>query len=466
MLKKSIKVLYVSAELNPLAKVGGLGDVAGSLPKELLKSNIDIRVALPFYSVIKKKNIKTKCIRQNMLVPFGNYEYLVDIFLTTIPNSKVPVYLFRHNHFFKETKIYGANKEKFMFFTQCLKEFLKLNIFQTQIIHLNDSHAGNLIPLIKEDEFFKNANYKYLLSIHNLAMQGIVPNYKTKLWHPSLFKPRATEYNTIANLLYNADLINTVSPQYAKDILTNEYSFHLDKQLHQNKHKISGIINGIDYNFFGPDQDKYIYKKYNINTLSKKIANKKFLQKKCRLEINENIPIIGLVSRLQKQKGIDLIDDIADELMQFNAQFIFTGVGNELYENNFKQIQHLYPKKFYYLGMFDVAFGQYIYAGADMFLMPSWFEPCGLGQMIAMAYGTIPIVRATGGLKDTVKDGVNGFSFNKYDAGELLKTIKRAIKAYENKTKWNKMVCTAMKQDFSWKKSALEYKKLYLKLLK
>lgn len=462
---KKIKVLFLSSELTPLAKVGGLADVAGSLPKALHKLNLDVRVLMPYYEVIQKQKINCKKIA-HVLVPFGKKHYIVFIYQTTLPNSTVPLYLIHHHEWLSSGPIYSTKRERFMFFTQAVNEFLKLNIFQPNIIHINDWHPAGLISLLKKDPENKHKHYKTLLTIHNLAMKGKVLNTKTKLWHPSMFKPlQEKHYFILKEGIHHCDLLNTVSPQYAKEILTKEYGLTLLTVLKKHAHKIHGILNGIDTELFNPKNDKYIIKKYSLKTIKNKKQNKDFLQKLCRFKTSADIPVFGLVTRITKQKGIDLIVKKIDELAKLNAQFVFTGLGKKPLENALKMATEKYPEKFYYLKKFDIPFGQYIYAGADIFLMPSAFEPCGLGQMIAMAYGTVPLVRATGGLKDSVKNKITGFVFNRYNADDFLKTVKTAIKAYQNKKEWGKMIHRAMRQDFTWHYSAREYLKLYQKLL-
>jgi len=466
-MSQAIKILYLSSELTPLAKAGGLGDVAGALPKALFKLHADIRVMLPYYETIEKQKIETKKIISHLIVPFGKEHHVATIYQADIPNSQVPLYLIHHHEFLSTGPIYSSKRERFMFFTQAINEFLKLDIFQPDIIHVNDWHPAGLLALLKKDPQHKKHHYKSLITIHNLAMTGKILNSKTKLWHPSLYHPSKTKnFLILKQGLEHSDLINTVSPQYAKEILTPEYGTSLLPILKKHRRKLCGIINGIDAGLFSPQKDKYIQYNYNWRSLNLKNKNKRFLQKLCHLPINENIPIFGLVSRLTKQKGVDLIIAIVKDLAKLNVQFIFTGTGKEPIEQALKKAVAKYPKKFFFLNKFDIPFGQYIYAGADIFLMPSLFEPCGLGQMIAMAYGTIPIVRATGGLKDTVKNNKTGFVFNNYQAAELLKTITKSTKLYQNKTVWKKMIRQAMEQDFTWHNSARQYMDLYKKLLK
>ncbi|MFH0818507.1 MAG: glycogen/starch synthase [Patescibacteria group bacterium] len=463
--KPKTKILFASAELTPLAKVGGLADVAGSLPKALHTLNIDIRVIIPYYQNILKQKISAQKIHANLIVPFGNKKYKVDIFKSCIPQSHVPLYLIYHKKFLSTGPIYNRRPERFMFFSQAINEFLKINIFNPDIIHINDWHPANLISLLQNDSTHTN-KYRTLLTIHNLAMQGKLPNNKMKLFHPSLWQKKSTnEYNTMRQAIISSDLINTVSKKYAREILTPEYSCHLLPLLHKHQNKIYGILNGIDYSLFSPQKDKFLKKNYSIHSMTNKSINKLFLQKTCNLPLDNSLPIIGLVSRLTKQKGIQLIIEIGDKLAKLNAQYIFTGTGDKKLEQGLKNLHTKYPNKFYFLNFFDVPFGQQIYGGADLFLMPSVFEPCGLGQLIAMAYGTVPIVRATGGLKDTVKNNKIGFTFNAINSSQLLSTVKKSISVYQNKKIWSNIVFNAMSADFSWSASALAYQKLYSKLL-
>jgi len=445
---KKLKILIAAAEAAPIAKVGGLGDVISSLPKALVKLNLDARVIIPFYGAIDKNKYKIKLIKQNIKIN-GT---AINLWQTNLPDSTVPVYLIEHN-FFQKKEIYStmladgpADIKKFTFFSRMILPSLEAINFQPDIIHLNDWHTAPVAQLLKikykTKSFFKQI--KTLYTIHNLANQGIT---KTE--------------NYMATGILNSNLINTVSPTYAKEILTKEYGAGLEKFLTKRKKQLFGILNGIDTDFFNPQTDKLIKLNYSAEALEKKVANKAQLQRQLGLPQNKNIALVGLISRLVWQKGLDLIND---KLLELNCQFVFLGTGQKKYEEQLLKLAKKFLQQFSAQIKFDEKLAHLIYAGSDIFLMPSYFEPCGLGQMIAMRYGTAPLVRATGGLADTVNDKV-GFSFKKYSAPILYKTLDKTLTIFYNQPQiWRQLQINGMKQNFSWDKSAKEYLKLYIQL--
>lgn len=445
MPNKKLKILFAAAEVAPLAKVGGLGDVAGALPKALIKLNLDVRVIMPFYGALDKNKYKIKLIKRN--IKSGGAS--INLYLTEIPDSAAPLYLIEHS-FFKGQKIYSAaakDLKKFVFFSRAILESVKAINFAPDIIHLNDWHTAVAAALLKTDyqadPFFKQT--KTLYTIHNLANQGL-----------------ARGKNYMAEGILKADLINTVSPTYAKEILKPEQGAGLEKILKKRKTDLYGVLNGIDTALFNPISDNLIGQKYSLKNLEKKTANKLALQKQLGWPENENTALVGLISRLTWQKGLDLI---TEKFSRLNCQFVFLGRGEKRYEETLLNLAEKYPKKFKTLIKFDEKLAHEIYAGADIFLMPSRFEPCGLGQMIAMRYGAAPLARATGGLADTV-DNKTGFTFKKYASRELYKTLSKALAVfYKNKKLWRRLKINGLKRDFSWDKPAREYLKLYKKLI-
>jgi len=441
----NLKVLIAAAEVAPLAKVGGLGDVIGALPKALVKLNLDARVIMPFYRAIDKNKYKIKLIKSNIKCN----DQLINLWQTDLPDSIVPVYLIEHN-FFKNEGIYstaladGPNDiEKFAFFSLAILESAKIINFKPGVIHLNDWHTAAVAKLLKSDPFFRRT--KTLLTIHNLANQGIIG-----------------AQNYLAEGISNADLINTVSPTYAKEILTKEHGAGLEKFLIKRKKQLSGILNGIDTDFFNPATDKLIKYNYTAKTLNKKSANKTELQRLLGLPKDKNTALAGLVTRFVGQKGIKLI---TEKFSKLNCQFIFLGTGEKKYEDALSALAKKFPGQFGVQIKFDEKLAHQIYAASDIFLVPSRFEPCGLTQLIAMRYGSVPIVRATGGLVDTVSDQT-GFNFKKLDSAEFYKTLAQALEIFYNKpADWRKLQTSGMQQDFSWNKSALEYRQLYKKPL-
>lgn len=486
-----IKVLFVASELNPLAKVGGLADVIGALPKALKKLGLDVRVAIPKYRVIDSKKYPSQKVASKIEVKANNKEELIDVYQTKLPQSQIPVYLIHHPEFLGTNGIYfekdatpsDSFKEirKFIFLSKSILEiFPKIN-WWPQIIHCHDWHVGLLPPILKIKSK-KNPQYKKIksvLTIHNLAYQGKC-NRKavldflelTEKDYPSLRIGDKDDINFIQQGILTADTINTVSPNYAREILTKKYGGGLEGDLKKRKKDLYGVINGIDLERFNPEVDPEIKTRYSLRTLRKKEVNKLDLQKAVRFKKDKNILILGMVSRLTDQKGIDLVGKIIPSLAKLGVQMVFLGVGQDIYENLLKKAQKKYPRKVSTNIEFNAHLAQQIYAGADLFLMPSRFEPCGLGQMIAMRYGTLPVVRTTGGLQDTVKNYNSktqegtGFVFKKYQAKEFLSAIERALKVFQDKKTWLKLIKRTMSQDFSWSKSARQYLKIYLKTLK
>lgn len=471
---KKIKVLMVAAELTPVVKVGGLGDVVGALPKALVQLGCETKIALPYYGSIDSKKYHAKNIAKSISVAFGGKIEKIDLWSIVLPGSQVEVWLVKHAYFSpKEVYLCNIkeyrNEERFAFFSLAVLEASKHIGWRPDVIHCHDWHTS-LVPLLlktsyKTEPFF--AQTRTLLTIHNLAMQGqtkaeIAEMANLDKKHPTV-KADLTDGNI--NLMYqgimNADLVNTVSPTYAKEILTKDQGANLEKYLKIRKKDSSGILNGIDTGLFDPSSDKLIKKRYSSASLRDKTANKLALQKEVGLPQAENTALVGTVSRFTSQKGLDLIDD---RIAALPCQFVFLGTGQKEFEDELTALAKKYPDKFNVQVKFDAGLAQRIYAASDIFLMPSLFEPCGLGQMIAMRYGSVPVVRATGGLADTV-DARVGFSFKKYSSKVLCGTLKAALDVYKDRPKtWSKLQSTGMKRDFSWTKSAKDYAKLYKKL--
>lgn len=449
-MKNKLTILIAATEVTPIAKVGGLGDVIGALPKALAKLNLDARVIIPFYGAIDRNKYKIKLIKSNIQVGGDS----INLWQTNLPDSDVPVYLIEHN-FFKGQEIYSTaladgpeDSKKYLFLARAILESLKAINFKPNIIHLNDWPTAAVVGLLKTDyktdPFFKQA--KTLYTIHNLAHQGPVG-----------------QKNYMAEGILNSSLVSTVSPTYAKEILTKAYGAGLENILFKRKKQLYGVLNGIDTDFFNPATDKFIKQNYTPKTLDEKSANKLFLQQKLGLQPGENIALIGLVTRFVRQKGIELITEKFSEL---NCQFVFLGTGEKKYENILLSLAEKFSDQFKVLIKFDEKLAHEIYAGSDIFLVPSRFEPCGLTQMIAMRYGAVPIARATGGLRDTVNARV-GFVFKKFDSTEFYETLKKSLAVYYHQPKiWRRLQQSDMKQDFSWVKSAKTYLKIYQKLIK
>ncbi|CEH32972.1 glycogen synthase GlgA [Romboutsia lituseburensis] len=479
-----MKVLYVTSECWPFAKTGGLGDVAYALPKELKKEGVDVRVILPKYSTMP--NYLKEKLREiavfNVKVGWRNqYCGLLEMEL-----DGVKFYFIDNEYYFKrEGEIaylygYGDDVERYTFFSNAVLEALAILDFYPEIINMNDWHTG-MIPLILKEKYNgleKYKDIKTVYTIHNLQYQGVFSNNVLgdvlDLPYKYLENGDVEYYGGVSFMksgIVYSDKVTTVSPTYTSEIQTEFYGESLDGLLRANSYKLKGILNGIDYDLNNPKTDKDIFINYDIDTIDKKIENKLHLQKMLGLEVNPDIPLVGIVSRLVSQKGLDLISYIMPEIMRENIQMVILGTGEHQYQSMFNYYASIYPNKVSANITFDSALAQQIYASSDMFLMPSLFEPCGIGQMLAMRYGTLPIVRETGGLKDTVNpynkftgEG-NGFSFKNYNAHEMLYCIQRAMELYKDKDKWRRLVINAMNTDSSWKKSAMEYIKTYHEML-
>ncbi len=460
------KVLLAAYECAPFYKVGGLGDVAGSLPKALKKLGVDIRVVLPYYPAIKKKFPQLKKIKTIKLSVAGASTTL-NIFSSSLPGSRVPIYFLGHRYF-NATDIFDAdNRFRFVFFSYLVSRLGDYLAWSPEIIHLNDWHTG-LVPI-----FLKKNNQllKTIFTIHNLAYSG-----DTELSILSRFGLTAQDFSLVKNGSVNlmreaiiaSDLVTTVSPTYAQEILTPEFGCGLDAILRSRKKDLFGIINGLDYEVFNPATDKNISARYSLQTLERKKLNKIFLQQTSGLPIDATLPVLALISRLAGQKGFDLLAQNFDALSVLPLQLIILGSGEKLYEKTLTAFAQAHPEHCRFFPVFDPVLANQIYAGADLFLMPSRYEPCGLGQLIAMRYGTLPLVRATGGLRDTVRPyrapavkQPTGFAFQPYTPEALLTSLKQALAIFNQPKIWRKLQENAMKSDFSWPRSAREYSRLY-----
>lgn len=477
---RKYKVLLVSAEVVPFAKTGGLADVAGSLPQALVSLGHDVRIAMPRY----KKISETMRYVTDFPVQFDWHKETCIIressieFNSGAAKKKVPVYFVDNYHYFDRDYLYCYydEAERFAFFCRAVLDMLPRINFQPDIIHCNDWHTGPICMMLKEQ--YRDAAYfrdiATVYTIHNLQYQGSYPPDTLKLFDvgEEIYTPEKVEfYGTFsymkAGLVY-ADVINTVSETYAGEIQTAEYGEKFEGLLRARSGDLHGILNGINYDEFDPNTDPKIYANYSVEDMTNKVRNKTALQNELGLPVREDVPIIGLVSRLTNQKGLDLIKEKLGEIMKNDIQFVILGSGDEYYEDFFREAKQKYPGKVgVYIG-FNADLAPKIYAGSDMFIMPSKFEPCGLGQIIAFRYGTIPVVRATGGLKDTVKEfnpvsgEGNGFTFKEYQGTALLKALNRAIKLYrEQPDAWRILMRNAMQEDFSWRKSAEKYVEIY-----
>lgn len=475
-----MNILIVASEAHPFIKTGGLGDVIGALPVALNDLGADVRVVIPNYRDIKKEIKENLKYIDNFTVNVGWRNQYCGIL--EYEHEGVKFYLLDNEYYFNRGGLYGYydDGEKFAFFDRAVLEFVKHIDWVPDILHCNDWQTG-MVPVLLKLEYSKEEkfkNMKTMFSIHNLFFKGMFdPKVLPELFgydYESFNNGSLEHYGAVSFLkggINYADKVTTVSKSYAEEIKTPEYGEQLEGLLRYRSSALEGIVNGIDYKEYNPEEDKYIYSTYSVNDLENKKINKEELQKELGLTVNKDVPMIGLVSRLTHQKGCDLIINILEELLKEDIQVVVLGTGDYMYEESFKSFQGRHPNKISANIKFSNELAHKIYAASDMFLMPSLFEPCGLGQLIALRYGSIPIVRETGGLKDTVTpyneydETGNGFGFKNYRFEELLNIIKYALKIYENKDKWNNIVRQAMSADNSWEKSAKEYIEIYNKLI-
>ncbi len=477
-----LRVLFLSAEVTPFAKTGGLADVAGSLPRALHSIGHDIKVVMPRYGRIDLQKFGLKEAVHSLEVPIDDRSEACRILQGSLGTgeNKVPIYFVDNPRLYDRDGIYmyPDDAERFLYFSRAAIELAKALGWSPDIIHSNDWHTA-LVPnwlktLYKDDEFFAGTATVY--TIHNLAYQGIFGHRVLEIaglaeygfvYHPDLGALNEVIDFMARGILF-ADVITTVSKKYAEEILTPEYGEKLDPILRDRKDRLFGILNGIDMETLNPATDPYLYTNYDSRSLGKKVENKLALQKHLGLPERPDVPLLGIISRLTDQKGFDLLAQIADPLFSFNdIQFVLLGTGEERYHHLFQQVAQRYPRQVSANFTFNTPLAQRIYAGSDMFLMPSKFEPCGLGQMIAMRYGSLPVVRETGGLADTVENydpvthSGHGFTFKQYDAMALYTALVRAVETYQYPRTWQTLVRRGMRKDFSWGRSAKEYVKVY-----
>ncbi len=480
-----MNILEVASEAVPFAKSGGLGDVLGALPEALSKAGHRVKLFLPYYKAVRQQNfpIKPLEISGEIVIAGKIYKYKVQGY----KHNKLPLeyYFIENDNFFNRSELYRDNKTgedykdndlRFVLFSKAVLETNNKLNWRPDVIHLHDWQTG-LIPAYLKNEYQSNSLYKNtktVLTIHNLAYQGTfkADHFKNLGLPDKLFYATAPfeffgKINFLKGAISFADKITTVSPQYAKEIQSKEFGCGLDGVLKDKEKSIFGILNGVDYKVWSPSRDKKIPYDYYHANLSGKRMNKVELLNETGMPYREKVPLIGIISRLADQKGFDLIEETAEDLFNMNIQMILVGTGEEKYHKLFKTIEQKYPDKFKAFLTFDDVLAHKIEAASDMFLMPSQFEPCGLNQMYSLKYGTVPIVRKVGGLANTVIDFTEnheegtGFVFEKYTTSALLGKIEEAVQAYQKRKLWIKIMKRGMKQDFSWKKSAEIYIKVF-----
>lgn len=469
-----LKVLFAASEAFPFAKSGGLGDVIGSLPKAFPPEETDVRVVIPKYECIPQEYIDQSKLVDVFYVHVGDNDQYCGILEYKADN--VTYYFLDNEYYFKRPGLYGYydDAERYIYFSRAVLEFIPYIGFYPDILHCHDWQTSLIPYLLKEQYAWHYQNTKTVFTIHNLKYQGV---YGFKDIAGSLnfdYFPMTMEFykdcNMMKGALYTADLVTTVSPSYAEEIKDPYYGEGLDGVIRDISYKEVGILNGIDSSEYNPQTDPHIWTNFTTS-YAKKMENKRALQEYLNLPVDDNKPVIAMITRLVEQKGLDLVSAVIHEILQMELQFVVLGTGEGQYENMLRDVAYSYPDKMRACITFDEDLSRKIYAGSDMFLMPSKFEPCGLSQMIALRYGSIPIVRETGGLRDSVhyfntetEEG-NGFSFATYNAHDMLFTIQKAVGLfYDEKDKWKKLTNNALKSDFNWKNSAESYLYYYKKI--
>ena len=485
-MSQPLHVLFVTSEAVPFAKTGGLADVAGALPKFLRPLGCDLRIVMPYYRMVKASGLPIEYLGQEIEVPIGDEILKADVYQGQL-DQDILVYFIGRDEFFDREYLYGTprgdyfdNAERFTFFSKAVLNFCQFMSFSPSIIHHHEWQTG-LIPaylrsIYQTDPLFSRT--AVLFTIHNIAYQGIFKKGKFRLTGLpiEMYNPEGIEFweriNFMKAGIVYADVINTVSQKYSEEIQTSEYGYGLEGILSKRKDDLYGILNGVDYQEWDPSDDTHLVARYNPHDLSGKRECKKDLLKEFHLPPSlENFPLLGMISRLADQKGFNLLAEILDELFTLDIGFVLLGTGEQKYHDLFTEVARKYPQKAGIQIAYDDRLAHKIEAGADFFLMPSKYEPCGLNQIYSLRYGTIPIVRATGGLDDTIVnyDSVtgkgNGFKFFRYDAKEFLNQIKVAIGFYSQPKQLKQLLRNAMTTDFSWQRSAKLYLQLYRKAL-
>jgi starch synthase len=468
-----MKVLYAISEALPFMATGGLGDVGGSLPQALRKRQVGCRVVMPLYKGIKQDLRDQMTFVTSIIVPVAWRKQYCGIFEAR--SGGVIYYLLDNEYYFNRDSLYGHydDAERFAFFARAVLEIIPHIDFKPDVIHCNDWQTA-LTPVYYSALFAETEGYegiKTVFTIHNIQYQGI---YGRELMGNVLGLPDTKasllEYSNAINLMKGgiecADMVTTVSPTYANEIMDPWFSHGLDPILRERSYKVRGILNGIDYIGYNPADDKDIFFNYTAENPDNKAKNKAALQKHLNLPVKPDVPLIGIISRLVSHKGFDLVVEVLEELIcTSDIQLAVLGSGDSVYEEFFKAIAAKYPERVAFYAGFVPALARKIYAGCDIFLMPSKSEPCGLSQMVALRYGTIPVVRETGGLKDSVTDcgdgKGNGFTFKSYFAADMLAALRRAEEKFRDTEAWTALVERALNCDNSWANSAIEYIRMY-----
>lgn len=472
-----LKIYILAAEIVPFAKAGGMAEVVGALPKALKALGHDVRLVMPRYSQVKPERFQLQPLLEALPVKMGPYQEMVHVLLGTIGDD-IPVYLIDAPRYFERENIYGYTDdgERFILFCQAALAAVRTLNWSPDIIHCNDWQTG-IVPnwmqtLYHDDPFFAQSATVY--TIHNLAYQGIFGQRILEVAGVAaggFLYPQIAELANVVDIMGRgilfADAITTVSERYAQEILTPTFGEKLDHLLRARQDRLFGILNGIDYQELDPATDQYIHTHFDAQSLEKRAENKHALQERSHLPLEPDVPLLAMISRLTDSKGFDLIAQIAQPLFAQGVQMVVLGIGEQRYHELFQTLAVRYPEQVAIFLTFNSDLAQAIYAGCDMFLMPSRFEPCGLGQLIAMRYGGVPVVRSVGGLANTVEEydpntgSGNGFTFLNYDPWEFFAAIVRAIELYRFKDAWRVLQQRCMAADHSWQASARRYVEVY-----
>ena len=476
-----MKILFASSEVIPFAKTGGLADVSGSLPEALAALGHEVAVVTPLYRSTKEGKHELRHDERVLSVPFKTQQWETQVFRGH-SGEGIPVYFIQRDEFFDRTGLYGTpegdyrdNAERFIFFNLSFIELARLMEFSPDIVHCHDWQTS-LIPVYLKSVYGSDPQFqkaRSVFTVHNLAYQGVFPKEIMEVsgLPAELFVVKGLEYYGKMNFMKGgilfSDKITTVSERYAQEIQTPEYGYGLEGVLKDRSMDISGILNGVDYTSWNPQTNPHIAANYSAKDFSGKSQCREELMGLFGLQGTGKSPVIGMISRMADQKGFDILADAMEDLMKIDIRLVILGTGDAKYENQYAQLGKRYAGRLGVKVGFDNTLAHKIEAGSDMFLMPSKYEPCGLNQMYSLKFGTIPIVRATGGLDDTIREfdpetgKGNGFKFKAYSSAELIKAVKRARYLYRNNLLWTKLVQNAMKEDFSWKRSARKYEEVY-----
>lgn len=475
--ERPLKVLILAAEIVPFAKVGGLADVVGALPKALQALGHDVRLVMPRYRQVDPNRFHLQPILEAVPVSMGNYQVQVSVCRGEI-GDHIPVYMIDAPRYFDRENIYGYTDdgERFILLCRAALETVQALNWSPDVVHCNDWHTG-IVPnwmqtIYRDNAFFANTASVY--TIHNLAYHGIF-GYRllevAGVAANGFLYPQIAEFGNVVDIMGRgilfADTVTTVSERYAQEILTPTFGEKLDHLLRSRRDRLFGILNGIDYQEINPATDGYIHTQFDAQSLEQRIENKVALQEQMHVPVREDVPLLAMISRLTDQKGFDLLGQIIQPLLAQGIQFVLLGIGDQHYHEMFQSLAARYPEQVAIFLTFNTELARRIYAGSDMFLMPSRFEPCGTSQMNAMRYGCVPIVRQVGGLADTVQeydpssgDG-NGFVFKNYDPWEFFAAVVRAMALYRFKDIWRTLQQRGMEADHSWNASAKRYVEVY-----